>query len=57
MDQGGCIATTRPTTHDQPTFTKHGVIHYGVTNMPGAVARTATLAFTNGHFPLSPPNR
>ena len=47
VDQGGCIATTRPTTHGQPTFVLHGVVHYGVTNMPGAVARTSTYALAN----------
>ncbi|MFM1653140.1 alanine dehydrogenase [Brevibacillus sp. B_LB10_24] len=48
IDQGGCIATSdRITTHDNPTFEKHGVIHYSVANMPGAVARTSTLALTN----------
>lgn len=52
VDQGGCVETSRPTTHDEPTFVKHGVIHYCVTNMPGAVARTATLALTNATFPF-----
>lgn len=47
VDQGGCIETTRPTTHDHPVFTEHGVVHYGVTNMPGAVSRTSTFALTN----------
>jgi len=47
VDQGGCIATTRPTTHDQPVFIEEGVVHYGVTNMPGAVSRTSTFALTN----------
>ena len=51
VDQGGCIATTRPTSHDQPTFIAHGVIHYCVPNMPGAVARTSTLALTNATLP------
>ena len=46
VDQGGCIETTRPTNHEQPTFVKHGVIHYGVTNMPGAVPRTASQALS-----------
>lgn len=46
IDQGGCVATSRPTTHSNPTFVKHGVIHYCVTNMPGAYPRTATLALT-----------
>ncbi|MCC3145261.1 alanine dehydrogenase [Halanaerobium sp. Z-7514] len=47
VDQGGCIETTYPTTHDNPTFIKHGVVHYSVANMPGAVARTSTYALTN----------
>ena len=51
IDQGGSIATSRPTTHDAPTFIKHGVVHYCVTNMPGAVARTSTSALTNATFP------
>ena len=46
IDQGGCVATSRPTSHSEPVFEKHGVIHYGVTNMPGAYPRTATLALT-----------
>jgi alanine dehydrogenase len=52
VDQGGCIATTRPTTHDDPTYVMHDVVHYCVTNMPGAVARTSTLALTNATFPF-----
>jgi len=47
VDQGGCIETVQPTTHDNRTFVKHGVVHYGVTNMPGAVAYTSTFALTN----------
>jgi len=47
IDQGGCIEGTYPTTHDEPVFKKHGVIHYSVANMPGAVARTSTFALTN----------
>lgn len=48
IDQGGCVETSdHITTHSEPTFTKHGVIHYAVANMPGAVARTSTLALTN----------
>lgn len=48
IDQGGSIATIdRITTHDQPTYVKHGVVHYAVANMPGAVARTSTIALTN----------
>jgi alanine dehydrogenase len=47
IDQGGCAETSRPTTHDQPTYIEEGVIHYCVANMPGAYARTATQALTN----------
>jgi alanine dehydrogenase len=47
VDQGGCIETTRPTTHDNPTFVVDGVVHYCVANMPGAVAHTSTFALTN----------
>jgi alanine dehydrogenase len=47
VDQGGCIETCRPTTHDQPTYVVHGVVHYCVANMPGAVAQTSTWALTN----------
>jgi alanine dehydrogenase len=47
IDQGGCFETSRPTTHKDPTYVKHGVTHYCVTNMPGGVARTSTLALTN----------
>jgi alanine dehydrogenase len=47
IDQGGCVATMRPTTHVDPVYTLHGVIHYGVANIPGAVARTSTFALTN----------
>jgi alanine dehydrogenase len=47
VDQGGCIETTRPTTHQEPTFIKHNVVHYCVTNMPGAVGRTSTYALAN----------
>lgn len=51
VDQGGCAATTRPTTHDQPTYVEEGVVHYCVANMPGAFARTATQALTNATHP------
>ena len=51
IDQGGCIETSRPTTHDKPTYVLSGIVHYCVTNMPGAVARTSTLALTNATFP------
>ena len=47
VDQGGCFETTVPTTHDEPTFIKHGVVHYCVANMPGAVAQTSTYALNN----------
>jgi alanine dehydrogenase len=47
VDQGGCVETCRPTTHDAPTYEVHGVIHYCVANMPGAVAQTSTFALTN----------
>jgi len=47
VDQGGCVETIRPTTHSAPTYITHGVIHYGVANMPGAVPRTSTFALTN----------
>jgi alanine dehydrogenase len=52
VDQGGCIETIRPTTHADPTYVVHGVIHYGVSNMPGAVPRTSTLALTNTTVPF-----
>ena len=51
IDQGGCAETSRATTHDDPVFTVDGVIHYGVANMPGAVALTSTLALTNATVP------
>lgn len=47
IDQGGCVETSRPTTHSQPTFVTHGVVHYCVTNMPGAYPRTSTFALTD----------
>jgi alanine dehydrogenase len=47
VDQGGCIETCRPTTHDNPTYEIEGVVHYCVANMPGAVAQTSTWALTN----------
>jgi alanine dehydrogenase len=47
VDQGGCIETCRPTTHDNPTYEVDGVVHYCVANMPGAVAHTSTWALTN----------
>ena len=51
VDQGGCIETIRPTSHSNPTYTKHGVIHYAVPNMPGAVPRTSTYALSNATLP------
>ncbi|MDX2078947.1 MAG: alanine dehydrogenase [bacterium] len=47
VDQGGCVETTRPTTHSNPTYIIDGVVHYGVANMPGAVPRTSSLALSN----------
>jgi len=51
IDQGGCVATSRPTTHSKPTFIVHDVVHYCVTNMPGAVGRTSTFALCNVTLP------
>ena len=51
VDQGGCVATTRPTSHTAPTYVEAGVIHYAVPNMPALVPRTATLALTNVTLP------
>ncbi|MEP6779423.1 MAG: alanine dehydrogenase [Gemmatimonadaceae bacterium] len=53
VDQGGCVETIHPTTHENPTYTVDGVIHYGVANMPGAVPRTSTLALTNATLPYT----
>lgn len=53
IDQGGCVATSMPTTHAEPTFMRHGVVHYCVANMPGAVARTATFALNNATLPFT----
>jgi alanine dehydrogenase len=47
IDQGGCFETSEPTTHDDPVVIKQGIIHYAVTNMPGAVPNTSTTALTN----------
>ena len=52
IDQGGCFETSRPTTHSEPTYVEEGVVHYCVTNMPGAVARTSTFALTNATLPF-----
>jgi alanine dehydrogenase len=52
IDQGGCVETIdHPTTHDDPIFIKHDVVHYAVANIPGAVPRTATVALTNATVP------
>ncbi len=51
IDQGGCVETSRPTTHTQPTYIIDDVIHYCVANMPGAVGRTSTYALTNVTLP------
>jgi alanine dehydrogenase len=53
IDQGGCIETARPTTHQQPTYMVDGVVHYCVTNMPGAVGRTSTIALCNATLPYA----
>ena len=51
VDQGGCFETTRETTHDDPVYEAHGVVHYAVGNMPGAVPHTSTYALTNATLP------
>jgi alanine dehydrogenase len=53
VDQGGCVETIKPTTHEDPIYVIDGVIHYGVANMPGGVARTSTLALTNATLPYA----
>jgi alanine dehydrogenase len=53
IDQGGCIETSRPTSHSDPIYVRHGVIHYCVTNMPGAYPRTSTLALTAATLPYA----
>jgi alanine dehydrogenase len=53
IDQGGCVETMKPTTHQDPVFTVDGVIHYAVANMPGGVPRTSTLALTNATLPYA----
>jgi alanine dehydrogenase len=53
VDQGGCVETIRPTTHDDPTYFVDGILHYGVANMPGGVPRTSTLALTNATLPYA----
>ena len=53
IDQGGCFETSRPTTHDEPTFIEEGVVHYCVANMPGAVAHTSTFALNHVTLPYT----
>src|SRR3954468_4506349 len=53
VDQGGCVETTHPTTHSDPTYYVEGVLHYCVANMPGAVPRTSTFALTNATLPYA----
>lgn len=53
IDQGGCFETSKPTTHDNPCYVIDGVIHYCVANMPGAVAKTSTMALTNATLPYA----
>jgi len=53
IDQGGCFETSRPTTHAKPTYMVDDIVHYCVTNMPGAVGRTSTYALTNATFPFA----
>jgi alanine dehydrogenase len=53
VDQGGCVETTRPTSHSDPVYTVDGVLHYCVTNMPGAMPRTSTIALTNATLPYA----
>jgi alanine dehydrogenase len=53
IDQGGSVETSRPTTHQQPTFVVDNVVHYCVTNMPGAVGRTSTIALCNATLPYA----
>ncbi len=52
IDQGGCFETSRPTTHAEPSYVVDNIVHYCVTNMPGAVARTSTLALNNATLPF-----
>jgi alanine dehydrogenase len=53
IDQGGCVATSRPTTHSAPVYEKHGVLHYCVANMPGAYPRLSTIALTSATLPYA----
>ena len=52
IDQGGCFETSKPTTHENPTYVVDGVVHYCVANMPGAVPRTSTFALNNATLPF-----
>src|SRR5690606_15321028 len=52
IDQGGCVESARPTSHSEPTYVEDGVVHYCVTNMPGELARTSTLALNNATLPF-----
>jgi alanine dehydrogenase len=53
IDQGGCFETSRPTTHQEPTYVEEGVVHYCVANMPGGVPRTSTFALNNATLPFT----
>jgi len=53
IDQGGCFESSKPTTHENPTYTENGIVHYCVTNMPGAVPRTSTVALNNATLPFA----
>ena len=53
VDQGGCVETIKPTTHEKPTYFVDGILHYAVANMPGGVPRTSTLALTNATLPYA----
>lgn len=53
IDQGGCFETSRPTSHEHPSYIEHGIVHYCVTNMPGAAARTSTYALNNATLPYA----
>jgi alanine dehydrogenase len=53
VDQGGCVETSKPTTHQDPVYTVDGVVHYGVANMPGAVPFTSTIGLTNATLPYA----
>ncbi len=52
IDQGGCVETSRPTTHHDPTYLVDGIVHYAVANMPGAVGRTSSFALGNATLPF-----